>query len=202
MSGARKPRRHRLGAEDRAIWRAVTRHVTPLDPARAEAPAEAPTPQPVSGRAVTEPAPCDGAAAPRPVASLRRAEPAPVTVGRPEPGIDRRTAERLRRGARAPDARIDLHGMTAARAHGVLEQFIEESLGRGLRCVLVITGKGGRESGAGDAPFMAPETGLLREAVPKWLRGGRHARHLVGIYAAHRRHGGAGALYVYLKKRR
>ena len=125
----------------------------------------------------------------------------PRKVGRPEPGLDRRTAERLRRGERAPDARIDLHGMTADRAHRVLDRFIGEALSANLRCVLVITGKGGRHARE-DAPFMHSDRGILRQAVPRWLTASPFARQIVGIFTAHPRHGGDGALYVYLKKSR
>lgn len=129
-------------------------------------------------------------------------DPAPAPVGRPEAGLDRRTAERLRRGERAPDARIDLHGMTAERAHRALDRFIADAAARGLRCVLVITGKGGRGGDDHDAGFMRPDRGRLRQDAPRWLRAGPAARMIVGIYAAHRRHGGEGAFYVYLKKHR
>ncbi|MGF1446310.1 MAG: Smr/MutS family protein [Pikeienuella sp.] len=125
----------------------------------------------------------------------------PTPVGRPEPGLDRRTAERLRRGERTPDARIDLHGMTAARAHARLDGFIRQSIAARHRCVLVITGKGGRKESGEDAPFMTPRGGILRDAAPRWLRSGPHARQIVGIYEAHQRHGGGGAFYVYLKKK-
>jgi len=126
----------------------------------------------------------------------------PGEVGHLEPGLDRRTAERLRRGERRPDARLDLHGMPAERAHARLDQFIARSAARGCRVVLVITGKGGRRSHPEDAPFLRSGEGVLQQLVPGWLRAGPHGREIVGIYAAHRRHGGAGALYVYLKKRR
>lgn len=129
-------------------------------------------------------------------------DPAPLPVGRPEAGLDRRTAERLRKGERAPDARIDLHGMTAERAHQALDRFIIDAAARGLRCVLVITGKGGRRGAEHDAGFMRPDRGVLRQDAPRWLRAGPAARDIIGIYEAHRRHGGAGAFYVYLKKRR
>jgi len=126
----------------------------------------------------------------------------PGQVGRPEPGLDRRNAERLRRGLRSPDGRIDLHGMTAARAHRTLDRYIGAALARGERLVLVITGKGGRRRGGDDAPFMREDEGVLRQQAPKWLSAGPHARNIVGIYEAHRRHGGAGAFYVYLKRQR
>ena len=132
-----------------------------------------------------------------PVTSLSLALPEPGRVGRPEAGLDRRTAERLRKGARAPDARIDLHGMTAARAHRAALRFLGEAIGRGHRVVLVITGKGGR----GDS--VSPRgRGVLRDSLPGWLRASPLGQSIVGIYEAHRRHGGEGAFYVYLKRNR
>ncbi|MEO1468967.1 MAG: Smr/MutS family protein [Pseudomonadota bacterium] len=125
----------------------------------------------------------------------------PGPVGRPEAGLDRRTAERLRRGDRLPDDRLDLHGMTAERAHAALDRFIAAALARGLRMVLVITGKGGRRAPE-DAPWLPEGRGVLRDALPRWLRQGPNGRRIVGIYQAHQRHGGAGAFYVYLRKPR
>ncbi|MEM7684004.1 MAG: Smr/MutS family protein [Pseudomonadota bacterium] len=127
----------------------------------------------------------------------RDAEVGPV--GRPEAGLDRRTAERLRKGAREPDARIDLHGMTAERAHRACLRFLADSLSRGARVVLVITGKG-RVSDDGD--FMNRGRGILRESLPGWLKSSPLGHSIVGIYEANQKHGGAGAFYVYLKRRR
>ncbi len=207
-----------IGPEDRALWDQVTRDATPLEPglraataetAPAPAPAEPdpappptppPTPTPTRPRAprILRPA---GSGKP-PAISLDLAGPAVAPVGRPEPGLDRRNAERLRRGERAPDDRIDLHGLTAERAHRALDRRIGEALGRGQRLILVITGKGGKKRSDDDAPFMREGEGVLRQQAPRWLRGGPHAARIVGIYQAHPRHGGAGAFYVYLKKRR
>ncbi|MDT8345081.1 MAG: Smr/MutS family protein, partial [Thermohalobaculum sp.] len=128
-------------------------------------------------------------------------DPAPVPVGRPEAGLDRRTAERLRRGERLPDARIDLHGMTAERAHLALDRFMTGAAARGLRCVLVITGKGAHRDDPDDI-FRRPGRGILRHDAPRWLRAGPVGDQIVGVFEAHRRHGGEGAFYVYLKKRR
>lgn len=191
-----------LSPEDRAVWERVVQSVTPLVPEErpsvTEFPAEREEETP-RRPAAPDPAPRrrgTGQPTRRPAHGNER----PGEVGRPEPGLDRRTAERLRRGEREPDARIDLHGLTAARAHRALDRFLGEAVGRGHRLVLVITGKGGRPGAGEEAPFMRPDGGVLREAAPKWLRGGPHAARIVGIYAAHRRHGGAGAFYVYLKK--
>jgi DNA-nicking Smr family endonuclease len=202
-----------IGTEDRALWDQVTRDATPLGPGQRVAageagPAAAKT-EPVAHPAAT---PESARVAPRtlrpagsgkpPAIGIDLAGPAVAPVGRPEPGLDRRNAERLRRGERAPDGRIDLHGMTAERAHRALDRRIGEALARDQRLVLVITGKGGRKPNTDDAPFMREDTGVLRQQAPRWLRGGPHAAHIVGIYQAHPRHGGAGAFYVYLKKRR
>lgn len=120
-------------------------------------------------------------------------------VGRPQAGLDRRTADRLRKGARDPDARIDLHGMTADRAHSACLRFLGDAVGRGHRVVLVITGKG---AGRGSDGFACRGGGVLRESLSGWLRASPLAPSIVGIYQAHQKHGGTGAFYVYLKKRR
>ena len=119
-------------------------------------------------------------------------------VGRPEAGLDRRTATRLRKGARDPDARIDLHGMSAERAHRACLTFLADALARGCRVVLVITGKGR----SADGDVIGRGRGVLRESLPGWLRASPMGGSIVGIYQAHQKHGGGGAFYVYLKRRR
>ena len=119
-------------------------------------------------------------------------------LGPATPGLDRRTAQRLRKGKLTPQARLDLHGMTMDRAHGRLNGFILDARARGLRCVLVITGKGKpREDG-----WRVSLTGVLRDAVPRWLSLPPLAPLVVGVFPANQRHGGGGAFYVYLKKER
>ncbi len=113
-------------------------------------------------------------------------------------GLDRRTEEKLRKGRRKPDARLDLHGMSAARAHAALKIFVADSQALGRRCVLVITGKGAEvEPGFGE---IAP--GVLRREAPRWLASPPLSQMIVNVSQAHDRHGGGGALYVYLKRRR
>jgi len=221
---AKSRRRRRLSPEDQAIWDRVVQSVSPLSAARerrvrfpegAEPDASASPSEPlhqttgeprretiedIHPRLIPRDDPLRRARSTKP--QIVRADRQPGPVGRPEPGLDTRTADRLRRGDRAPDSRIDLHGMTADRAHPGLDRFIGQALSRGDRCVLVITGKGSVRGGAEDAPFMRTERGVLRQAAPEWLRAGPHAHEIVGIYAAHARHGGAGAFYVYLKRRR
>ena len=107
-------------------------------------------------------------------------------------GIDRANAERLKRGRHAIEARLDLHGMTQAEAHRELVDFVAASYQAGRRCVLVITGRG-----------LGPDgPGILKSAVPRWLEQGALRRRILAIAAAQPRHGGAGALYLLLRRRR
>jgi DNA-nicking Smr family endonuclease len=102
------------------------------------------------------------------------------------PGLDRRSAERLRRGQRAIEARLDLHGMTQDEAHRALDAFIARAQHGALRCVLVITGK----------------SGVLRAAVPRWLNEAPNRGRLLAVAPAQPRDGGVGALYLLLRRRR
>lgn len=119
-------------------------------------------------------------------------------------GIDGNTAERLRRGQIEPQARLDLHGMSESDAHRALLTFVRSAKLRKLRLVLIVTGKGGRERGADESAFDlgldVRARGVLRSLTPRWLREPGLADLVVDVREAHRRHGGAGALYVYLRK--
>jgi DNA-nicking Smr family endonuclease len=105
-------------------------------------------------------------------------------------GIDGNTRKRLQQGALVPAARLDLHGFTQDAAHRALSAFLRSSHKNGIRLALVITGKGRSE--------LSP--GVLKEMVPRWLSQSPFAGLIAGIEPAHIRHGGAGALYVYLRK--
>ena len=120
--------------------------------------------------------------------------------GAPAPGrLGKHETRAIRRGTLAIDDRIDLHGMTQANAHGALAAFIRDGAERGLRCVLVITGKGGGPV-VDDGAFAPRRTGVLRTAVPQWLAEPDLAAHVIGLQTALPRDGGAGALYVLLRK--
>nr|WP_279590129.1 Smr/MutS family protein [Rhizomicrobium palustre] len=109
-------------------------------------------------------------------------------------GIDGNTKRRLEKGEVAPTAKLDLHGMTESSAHGSLLTFLHAAHRRGDRLVLIVTGKG---------PFLDPNGygGVLRQNVPRWLEEAPMAQIIADKRWAHKRHGGDGALYVYLKKR-
>jgi DNA-nicking Smr family endonuclease len=122
--------------------------------------------------------------------------------GRPS-GIDGNTAEKLRKGELKPQASLDLHGMTENVAHRALATFLRGAASRGLRLVIVVTGKGARAA-APDEPFdLERETsrrGVLKTMTPRWLREPDLAPFIAEMRPAHRSHGGDGALYVYLRK--
>ena len=109
--------------------------------------------------------------------------------------MDARRHAALKRGKLAPEARIDLHGMTLAQAHGILTRFILDAAATGKRLVLVITGKG-RGSGDGE------RIGALRHQVPQWLNLPPLSARVLQVTRAHVRHGGEGAYYVYLSRAR
>lgn len=122
-------------------------------------------------------------------ATVKAAPLPPVKpVARTVTGLDGNTRKKLERGEMAPDAKLDLHGLTEAAAHGTLLTFLHAAHRRGDRLVLVVTGKG--EAGRG----------VLKAMVPRWLDEAPMQKIVAEKRWAHRRHGGDGALYVYLRK--
>jgi DNA-nicking Smr family endonuclease len=112
--------------------------------------------------------------------------------------MDAKAFGRMTRGKLAPEARIDLHGMTLAQAHPELIAFVLNAQSGGLRLVLVITGKGKRGDDTGPIP---QRMGALRHQVPQWLRMAPVGQAVLQVAEAHLKHGGAGAYYVYLRRR-
>jgi len=113
--------------------------------------------------------------------------------------MDHKAYRRLKRGKLSPEGRIDLHGLTLNRAHPALTAFILSSVSSGKRLVLVITGKGRVREDNG--PIPTPR-GILRNQVPNWLTSPPLAQHVIQFMPAHITHGGEGAYYVYLRRRR
>lgn len=169
MSRSRKP------APDADLFAAVMRDVKPLRRPRA-APEGPPRP----------------AALPPKPPPLAVQPPSPPNPGIANPGIDRRTAERLRKGELAIDRRLDLHGMTEANAHAALDRFVRQAWQAEARVLLVITGKGSVGQGGG----------VLRRNLPRWLASGEHAVRVLRVESAQARHGGSGAYYVLLRRQR
>lgn len=113
--------------------------------------------------------------------------------------MDYGTHKRMTRGKLKPEARIDLHGMTLSEAHPALITFIFHSHEMERRLVLVITGKGKDRDRGGPIPI---RRGILKHQIPNWLTSPPLGAMVLDIREAHQRHGGGGAYYVYLKRRR
>ena len=161
-----------LSDEDLRVWRAAAGAAEPLP-----------------GRRSGAPAPGE---APPPRRPARRATPPPSSPTGDPGGVDARTRQRLRRGQLPVDRRLDLHGMTQREAHAALARALAAAQAAGARCALVITGKGD----------ISGETGVLRRMVPRWLREAPNDARVLDFAEARQRDGGAGALYVLLRRRR
>ena len=175
-------RRRGLSAEERALWKTVTKAIAPLRDAPAVAPDE---------EAAAEAPPASKKRAEKPVV---RPPEAAAPAAPPLTPLGRRMRGRVARGKEAIDARLDLHGMTQNEAHGALLHFLRSASGRGKKLVLVITGKGARGADG--------ERGVLRRQVPHWLRLPEFRAFVIGFEDAHISHGGEGALYVRVRRAR
>ena len=142
---------------------------------------------------------------PQIVSSVKLSVGSPVMPAKAPSRLDGATIRRLREGKVEPEARLDLHGLTQVQAHARLVTFLHRARERGVRCVLVITGKGlaARNVAASHSDWMSgASSGVLRALVPRWLREGELHGLVRGHVEAHVRHGGAGAIYVYLRQSR
>lgn len=192
------PRRRHLSTEDEALWAHTAATLKPLKTRKSrhhpklaeldEAPPFKPRTK-TARKTETGPQPPVGAARP----------PAPPRPRTPELAtFDRKAARKLRQGQIEIEARIDLHGMRQHEAHAALRRFVFSCFGRGLRWVLVITGKGGPRTRDEDA-FGRSERGVLRKSVPMWLAEPDLRAVVVSFTTAAVPHGGEGALYVQLR---
>jgi DNA-nicking Smr family endonuclease len=202
----RRSRGRGLNDDERTLWATVTRAVTPL-PKRRGGKATTPATTPVSTPAAAgEPPPRVGTPMPAPIrrspapAASSRTVQAPPSQSDMPSALARKTRRRIASGREAIDARIDLHGYTQAQAHAALTHFLHLSAGRGARLVLVITGKGSAK--AGSARAESRDGGVLRRQVPLWLALPELRDCVIGHEPAHIAHGGEGALYVRLRRRR
>jgi DNA-nicking Smr family endonuclease len=105
---------------------------------------------------------------------------------------------RIAKGTLAPDFSLDLHGSTLDQAYSRLMHGLAQAKAMGARVVLVVTGK----PRPVDAADRGTARGAIRAKVADWLAASEHASDIVAVRGAHRRHGGQGAIYVVLKKRR
>jgi DNA-nicking Smr family endonuclease len=152
-------------------------------PERAVEPAAAPVAAPLKPKPRTRPVP----APPPPAAKLK---PVPGTT------LDGTWDRRLSRGLVAPDATVDLHGHNLSTAYDLLDQRLDMAIATGARLLLLITGKPPTQERRPVA------RGAIRAAVGDWLHASRHAGEIAAVRNAHPRHGGQGALYIVLRRRR
>jgi DNA-nicking Smr family endonuclease len=181
MTGGRK-----LSAEERILWGKVAKTTKPIS-GRLEELLE-------FEREFAEPEPSVEQV---PSRSPKIEEEASFTpAGKQQPKgthhpLEKPVKRKIARGRLALEARIDLHGMIQSEAHGMLLDFLLRAHERGLRHVLVITGKGSSYG----------SEGALKRAVPLWFSKAEF-RFLISSYeTAARQHGGEGALYVRLSRR-
>lgn len=169
----------RLGAEERALWAKVIATVRPLHPSEPE---------------VEAPAPANSAASKATLPPHRAPRPLPARKSAPGETLDGTWDRRLSRGLVQPDVTVDLHGHTLHSAYTLLDNRLDQAVAGGARILLLITGKPPRERPA--------ERGRIRAAVGDWLAASRHAGSIAAVRGAHPRHGGAGALYIVLRRPR
>ena len=131
--------------------------------------------------------------------------PKPVQPVRPAPlsdtsnhGLDGGWERKLRSGTIMPDFTLDLHGHTLDSAHMRLDSGLSQALAMDARVVLLIAGK----SRPVDPADRGQRRGAIRAKILDWLAAGPHGSSIAAIRKAHRRHGGEGALYLVLKRRR
>lgn len=171
----------RLGPEERAAWARLRATVRPLlSVTGAVEPVVIPPPPPARALAPS----VTGAAKPAPPR-----QPAATLDG----GWDRRLA----RGAVQPDRTVDLHGHNLAAAHARLDLELDRAVALGERVLLLVTGRPPRAGS--ERPHAR---GAIRASIGDWLALSRHARVIAAVRGAHPRHGGAGALYVILRRPR
>ncbi len=195
----RKPRH--LTAEENALWKEVAQQAVPMHPARKAQKPALPAKKPDSPRPSQDPLPSFRIGQTR-IETARPHDLAPpigAHVAAAPVTMDRKSFARMKRGKLVPEARIDLHGMTLHRAHPALTRFIQTAHAQDRRLVLVITGKG--RNGGDDGPI-PQRRGILKHQVPHWLQTPPLSAMVLQVAEAHLKHGGTGAYYVYLRRRR
>jgi DNA-nicking Smr family endonuclease len=179
-----------LSAEEAALWARLAATVKPIRPRT--------TPRAGAAESVLP-------SAPRPRASAKPTPPPapphkPLATSRPldRHGLDGGWERKVTQGAVRPDFTIDLHGHGLDAAHSRLDHGLALALAQGARVVLVITGR----PRPVDAADRGSRRGAIRAKLIDWLAAGQHASRIAAVRPAHQKHGGAGAVYVVLKRPR
>jgi DNA-nicking Smr family endonuclease len=178
----------RLSADEAALWRRVAGSVRAIRPAATVVDAGI-----VAAHRKTQPAEERSA---RPVVRSAQDRRATSTS---QNTLDGGWDKKIDTGRVVPERMIDLHGCNLAGAHHRLDRGLDEAIRDGVRIILLITGRAPR---AGTSRIDLPLRGIIRESVGDWLAASRHASAIAAIRGAHPRHGGAGALYIVLRRKR
>jgi DNA-nicking Smr family endonuclease len=178
----------RLRDDEQQLWDRLRETVRPL-PGRHSSRKKAASLQPKSPPEASPPSAQKPGKTPKPSSAPATATSAPSLAP-----FEEKTLRRLSRDLIGIDDKLDLHGMRQERAHSALGAFLRKAQARGNRIVLVVTGKGQEDGQHG--------RGVLRNVVPMWLAQPELRDFIVGFVEAGRRHGGSGALYVRIRRRR
>ena len=111
--------------------------------------------------------------------------------------VDKRVSSKMKAGKIDPEATLDLHGYRLTQAKSALRGFLFRAYESKKRLVLIITGKGKPKA---EWDLNLDYRGVLRNEVPVWLEEAPLAGLILSIKKANSKHGGGGALYVYLRK--
>ncbi len=212
-------RKTQLSAEDQALWNHVVRSVAKprrAKPRVAEVPSLAPPAESEQALNPLEQRLKSAFSNSEPKSLRKRATCAFSTPARPPhppnpthqktplANFDSKAVRRIRSGRIEIEARLDLHGMRQDEAHWALRSFLSGCQSRGLRWVLVITGKGrsARDCEAATTFHVGQDRGVLRRSVPRWLSEPDLRPLVVSYTTAALHHGGEGALYIQLRARR
>jgi len=106
-------------------------------------------------------------------------------------GLDPRVVRRLRKGEFAVQGHVDLHGMTREEAKAALDTYLSQARQAGKRCVLVVHGRGLHSK---------DQVPVLKDAVKRWMATARFAERVLAFATARPHDGGAGAVYVLLRR--
>lgn len=107
------------------------------------------------------------------------------------PGVGPELLERLSQGEFPVQHYLDLHGLGKEQALAEVEKFLTRCATKGLRHVLIVHGKGLR------SPMGEP---ILKNALAKALSQKRMQKRVLAFCTAQPVDGGAGAMYVLLRK--
>ena len=184
-----------LSQEESEAWAKVARTVKPLSNDLPVPPRPKPVPEPPKHPHTPAPQAVKQGRVPPAKPVQPKAPPRPALT---DHGLDSHWEKRFAKGSAEPDFSLDLHGHTLDSAHRRLDQGLAQAKAMGARMVLIVTGK----PRPVDSADRGQRRGAIRAHILDWLAAGPHEADIAAIRNAHRRHGGQGALYVVLRRRR